>query len=84
MPGRINYTDVNDPDIPYIDDVLIEGPEGWKIRVLNRIDEEYGCDVSIDRDCNGVTVFCEIPEWEPFSNRCYDHTPGVMHSWDMW
>lgn len=50
--------------------------------VLNRIDQEWGCDaVLISSDPS--PEYCGEPEWEPFSHRCYDHTPGVMHSWDM-
>jgi hypothetical protein len=55
--------------------------EGRRL-ILNRIDQEWGCDARISFLKDGPE-YCGVPEWEPFSNRCYDHTPGVMHSWDM-
>lgn len=59
------------------DDFTIQ--EGRRL-ILNRIDEEWGCDQVVWMDSNAGPVYCGLPEWEPFSRRCYDHTPGNMTS----
>jgi hypothetical protein len=69
---------VNDVDRYPNDDFVIEH---WKRNILNRIDREWGCSFVYMVDQDG-THHCEWPEHDPFSNRCYDHTPGVMHSWE--
>lgn len=49
-----------------------------RVEVLNRIDQEYGCDEIIDMDRNFPygnlePVYCGLPEHDPFTNRCYHH-----------
>lgn len=50
--------------------------ESEKIEVLNRIDQEYPCNYIVWVNKDGPE-YCEIPEWDPFSNRCFAHTPGT-------
>ena len=66
------------PSLPSDDSAVYEG----RRLILNRIDQEWGCDAIVAEFYN-FPEYCDTPEWEPFSHRCYDHTPGVMHSWDM-
>jgi hypothetical protein len=78
MNGPIDT--VTDPPLPDDDSAVYEG----RRLILNRIDQEWGCDAVVAYGTRlNITVYCGTPEWEPFSHRCYDHTPGVMHSWDM-
>lgn len=41
-----------------------------EINILNRIDQEWDCDVKIWHD-----EYCGVPEWDPFSGRCAEHSP---------
>jgi hypothetical protein len=58
--------------------------EQWKISMLNRIDQEWGCDVILNKDeIFYPAEYCECPEHDPFTNRCWDHTPGNLSSGHM-
>lgn len=46
-----------------------------EIEVLNRIDQEYGCDRIIGYSQWSGNEYCGIPEWDPFSGRCAEHSP---------
>lgn len=75
----------NDPDLWPTDDYAIERAH---TDALNRIDQEYGCDaivnVAFDHpQCLEIMEYCGLPEYDPFSNRCWDHTPGNLTSGHM-
>ncbi len=71
----------SDPDVWPDDEYELDL---YRIEILNRIDEAVGCTVRLDYGLRSSEPhYCGIPEWEPFSLKCYDHTPGVMRSWDM-
>lgn len=63
--------------VPVHEDYLIEH---WKRSILNRIDQEWTCDAIIGRNylVSGIPVYCGLPEHDPFTNRCRDHTAGHM------
>ena len=54
-----------------------------EIKVLNRIDQEWLCTkyLGIFDDCQ--PDYCSLPEHDPFTNRCWDHTPGNLTSGHM-
>lgn len=59
--------------------------ENEKVKILNRIDQEWGCDEIIHDDeyyASGYG-YCGTPEHDPFTNRCWDHTPGNLTSGHM-
>lgn len=64
---------------PYLPDDDSAVYEGRRL-VLNRIDQEYGCDAIIhDGPLHElVEMYCGLPEHDPFGNRCWDHTPGNL------
>ena len=75
----------NDPDRLPSDDYTLVSQE---IEYLNRISQEWTCDeiVGMDRNFfygNLEPVYCELPEHDPFTNRCWDHTPGNLTSGHM-
>ena len=50
--------------------------EGWEVTQLNRIDQEWGCDVIIETGPMFYeNDFCGLPEHDPFTDRCADHSP---------
>lgn len=57
--------------LPEDDSAVYEG----RRLVLNRIDQEYGCDkvITYNNYFNG-SEYCGLPEHDPFTNRCRDHT----------
>jgi len=60
------------PYLPDDDSAVYEG----RRKVLNRIDQEWQCDwTECVNPFTGYT-YCEAPEHDPFTNRCWDHTPG--------
>lgn len=47
-----------------------------RTEILNRIDQEYGCDFILCPHGDGMwtpTEYCGLPEHDPFTNRCYHH-----------
>ena len=64
--------------LPDDDSAVYEG----RRRILNRIDEgaEYGCShIIYDGPLHELQPeYCELPEHDPFTDRCWDHTPGNM------
>lgn len=65
--------DVNSDSFPN-DDYYIEQ---WKRTILNRIDREWTCDEIIHDDeyyASGYG-YCGVREHDPFTDRCWDHTP---------
>lgn len=57
--------------------------ETEKVEILNRIDQGYECDEIVDMDRNFPygyleMVYCGLPEHDPFTNRCWYHTPGNL------
>ena len=64
---------------PYLPDDDSAVYEGRRL-VLNRIDQEWGCDVVVMSyggwNLGEPTEYCGLPEHDPFTNRCWDHTPG--------
>lgn len=66
LPRPLPKCDVQSDRYPD-DDYYIEQ---WKRTILNRIDREWGCDVKIWHD-----EYCGLPEWDPFTNRCAEHSP---------
>jgi len=64
------------PYLPDDDSAVYEG----RRKVLNRIDQEWTCDQIIGRQFTGDRTwgpeYCGLPEHDPFTNRCWDHTPG--------
>lgn len=73
LPRSLPPYDVNTDRYPD-DDMYIER---WKVTMLNRIDQEYGCDMIIGFSIDG-TEYCGLPEHDPFTNRCWDHPPGNL------
>lgn len=63
--------------LPDDDHAVYEG----RRKVLNRIDEsaEYGCSHIVWENTDGPE-YCGLPEHDPFTDRCWDHTPGNMTS----
>jgi len=72
----VTVTDTQ-PYLPDDDSAVYEG----RRLVLNRIDQEYGCDevigISFGTKPHGIE-YCGLPEHDPFTNRCWDHTSGHM------
>ena len=76
---------INDPDRLPSDDYALVSHE---IVYLNRIDQEWGCDEIVDMDRNFPygnlePSYCGLPEHDPFTNCCWDHTPGNLSSGHM-
>jgi len=72
-------------DVPgYLPDDDSAVYEGRRL-ILNRIDQEYGCDCIIARAIADPTQYeyCGLPEHDPFTDRCWDHTPGNLSSGHM-
>lgn len=57
--------------LPEDDSAVYEG----RRNVLNRIDQEWQCDhVIAEAGSDGFyPVYCEMPEHDPFTARCWDH-----------
>ena len=75
LPRPLPMYDVNSDWFPN-DDYWIEK---WKTSILNRMDREWGCDAIVDMSEPGLfgfPIYCGVPEWDPFTNRCWDHTTG--------
>jgi hypothetical protein len=71
LPRPLPPYDVNTDRYPDDDRYI----EQWKITILNRIDQEWPCNqVLISSDPS--PEYCDMPEHDPFSNRCLDHGPG--------
>jgi hypothetical protein len=72
---------INDPDrLPEDDHSLYT----QQIAYLNRIDQEWTCDHQLSWNGEwGVPEYCGLPEHDPFTNRCWDHTPGNLTSGHM-
>ena len=66
------------PALPDDDSAVYEG----RRLVLNRIDQEWGCDAVI-YDGPLVPEHCGLPEHDPFTSRCWDHAPGNLTSGHM-
>ena len=64
------------PSLPDDDSAVYEG----RRLILNRVDEEVGCTVIVSSHCGGgfgeVPEYCEQPEHDPFTERCWYHGPG--------
>jgi hypothetical protein len=73
---------LNDPDLWPDDD---KTTEDHKIAYLNRIDQEWGCAAILyyPADPYGQHTYCGMPEHDPFTNRCRDHTPGNLTAGHM-
>ena len=53
-------------------------------RILNRIDQGWGCDAIVNATFDHPQIeYCGLPEHDPFTNRCYEHTPGNLTSGHM-
>jgi len=59
---------VTDPPLPYDDSAVYEG----RRLILNRIDQEWPCNAQLP---DGL---CELPEHDPFTERCWYHGPGSL------
>ena len=73
---------VNDPDrLPEDDHSLYT----QQIAYLNRIDQEWTCDEVIQfiPGTYNEPEYCGLPEHDPFTNLCRDHTPGNLPSGHM-
>lgn len=73
LPRPPKY-DVNTDSYPD-DDYYIEQ---WKRTMLNRIDQESGCVHLVMESPEAGPDYCGLPEHDPFTNRCWDHTPGNL------
>ena len=64
------------PYLPEDDSTVYEG----RRLVLNRIDQGWTCDAIIyDGPLHTlVEQYCGLPEHDPFTNRCWDHTPDNL------
>lgn len=57
--------------------------EKEKVDTLNRIDQEWQCNHLVMDSHESGPDYCALPEWDPFTNRCWDHTPGNLTSGHM-
>lgn len=62
------------PDSPVTFLPLIENE---KVKILNRIYQEWECDFIIMEE-EGSPIYCGFPEHDPFTARCWDHSSGHM------
>lgn len=46
-----------------------------RIEYLNRMDDPEGCSAVVAETKDGPE-YCELPEHDPFSHRCYEHAYG--------
>jgi len=65
--------------LPSDDSAVYEG----RRKVLNRIDQEWGCVHLVMDSPEAGPDYCGLPEHDPFTNRCWDHTPGNLPSGHM-
>jgi hypothetical protein len=68
---------VTDPPLPYDDSAVYEG----RRLILNRIDQEWPCNVIIAISYGGPfnereKEYCDMPEHDPFTEKCWYHGPG--------
>lgn len=73
---------INDPDrLPEDDHDLVS----QEIAYLNRIDQVWTCDAIIHDGPLYALVeqYCGLPEHDPFTARCWDHTPGNLPTGHM-
>jgi hypothetical protein len=71
---------INDPDrLPNDDYTLVSQEIGY----LNRIDQEWLCVHLVMDSYESGPDYCGLPEHDPFTNRCWDHTPDNLSSWHM-
>jgi len=72
LPRPLPVYDVNSDRYPDDDKYI----EQWKITMLNRIDQEWGCDFIIGTTYtmfHNVVEYCGLPEHDPFTDRCWSH-----------
>ena len=83
LPRPLPVCDVNSDRYPD-DDYYIEQ---WKITILNRIDRIWPCERILYTHMEEGRIvgyeYCDMPEHDPFTNLCWDHTPGNLTSGHM-